>query len=96
MLDLQKHNCNCVYVSLPLFQRQIAETVVCNDTCEIWLVCCTKGEVVLPLNKKIQAGTDHYIDDIIVYETVAPAAKVRKHLLKHGLVSKEQKRLNSP
>ncbi|XP_067943202.1 uncharacterized protein [Watersipora subatra] len=44
---------------------------------------------VLSLDSKIEAGTDHYIDDIIVDNDKVLVAHVREHLTKYGLVTKE-------
>ncbi|XP_067949646.1 uncharacterized protein [Watersipora subatra] len=44
---------------------------------------------VLPLGPTVAAGTDHYIDDILVNKSVVPVEVVRSHLLKFGLVTKE-------
>jgi transposase InsO family protein len=42
---------------------------------------------VLSLDEKIANGTDHYIDDIWVDESVVKAEEVREHLAEHGLVT---------
>ncbi|XP_067933083.1 uncharacterized protein [Watersipora subatra] len=44
---------------------------------------------VLSLDPTVAAGTDHYIDDILVNKSVVPVEVVRSHLLKFGLVTKE-------
>ena len=44
---------------------------------------------VLGLDKDVHAGTDHYIDDIIVDLNKVSASQVREHLAKYGLVTKE-------
>lgn len=44
---------------------------------------------VLSMDDDIRRATDHYIDDILVQESVASAARVRVHLLRYGLESKE-------
>lgn len=44
---------------------------------------------VLSQDETVAAGTDHYIDDIIVDETVVSAAHVKQHLQRYGLVAKE-------
>ena len=44
---------------------------------------------VLSLDEDVNKGTDHYIDDILVQESVVSAAKVREHLLRYGFESKE-------
>lgn len=49
---------------------------------------------VLAQDENIARATDHYIDDIMVQESVVSASRVRKHLLKYGLESKEPEDLN--
>jgi len=49
---------------------------------------------VLSMDKDVCRGTDHYIDDIIVQESVVSASYVREHLLKYGLESKAPEDLN--
>jgi hypothetical protein len=44
---------------------------------------------VLSLDGRVAAGTDHYIDDIWVNESVLPVEHVREHLRKFGFVTKE-------
>lgn len=44
---------------------------------------------VLSLDKTIEEGTDHYIDDIWVNENVVKAKDVKKHLVEYGLITKE-------
>lgn len=44
---------------------------------------------VLSLDETVNKGTDHYIDDIVVNESIVTAETVRKHLFQFGLVSKE-------
>lgn len=46
-------------------------------------------KVVREKDKEIFEGTDSYIDDIIVDEEIVSADKVRRHLLKFGLISKD-------
>lgn len=43
---------------------------------------------VLSLDEAVRRGTDHYIDDIMVQESIVSAERVREHLLSYGLVSK--------
>jgi hypothetical protein len=43
---------------------------------------------VLSLDPEIESGTDNYIDDIAVDETVVTSGKVREHLLRYGLEAK--------
>ncbi|XP_067949869.1 uncharacterized protein [Watersipora subatra] len=50
---------------------------------------------VLSMDEKIAKGTDHYIDDIVVNENVVSALKVKDHLQKYGLLSKEPESLSS-
>ena len=44
---------------------------------------------VLSLDKDIEAGTDYYIDNIIVNKDVVTVSKAREHLLAYGLTTKE-------
>ena len=44
---------------------------------------------VLSMDDKICRATDHYIDDIMVQESIVSASCVRKHLQLYGLESKE-------
>ena len=41
------------------------------------------------MNSKINKAVDVYIDDIFVDESIVPVEKVKDHLLKYGLVSKD-------
>ncbi|XP_067949585.1 uncharacterized protein [Watersipora subatra] len=50
---------------------------------------------VLSMHEKIAKGTDQYIDDIVVNEDVVSALKVKNHLQKYGLLSKEPESLSS-
>ena len=55
---------------------------------------CTEDHGVDPekgssLNNKVCRGTDHYIDDIVVQESVVSAEAVRQHLTRYGLETKE-------
>lgn len=45
-------------------------------------------KTVLGKDKRVQAATDSYIDDILVDETVVTASEVADHLKKFGLVTK--------
>ena len=49
---------------------------------------------VLGRNPKIAGAADHYIDDILVNESVVKAEDVRAHLQKYGLDSKPPERLS--
>ncbi|XP_067942918.1 uncharacterized protein [Watersipora subatra] len=44
---------------------------------------------VLSMDEEIAKGTNHYIDDIVVNKVVVLALKVKDHLQKYGLLSKE-------
>jgi len=44
---------------------------------------------VLSLDDRVRRATDHYIDDIVVQESIASAEEVRQHLAKYGLEMKE-------
>ena len=44
---------------------------------------------VLSLDDRVHHGTDHYIDDIVVQESVVDVGEVRAHLIKYGLETKE-------
>jgi len=46
------------------------------------------GKVLL-VDDRVCWATDHYIDDIVVQESVVGAEKVQKHLAKYGLETKE-------
>ena len=50
---------------------------------------------VLSLNDKIFRGTDHYIDDIVVQESVVSVDEVREHLTAYGLEAKEREGLDA-
>ncbi|XP_067932754.1 uncharacterized protein [Watersipora subatra] len=49
---------------------------------------------VLSLDERVRRGTDHYIDDIVVQESVLGVEKLRKHLAKYGLATKEPEGLD--
>ena len=49
---------------------------------------------VLSQDEEVKKGTDHYIDDIWVNESVVGVDKVRQLLLKYGLVTKEPEPLS--
>ena len=49
---------------------------------------------VLPLDDRVRRGTDHYIDDIVVQESIVGAGEVRTHLTKYGLETKEPEDLD--
>ena len=44
---------------------------------------------VLSLDDRVCRGTDHYIKDMVVQETVVGVGEVSTHLTKYGLVTKE-------
>ena len=48
---------------------------------------------VLSLDDTIRTATDHYYDDIIVDLNVTSVERVRKHLLKYGVVCKPSKQI---
>lgn len=49
---------------------------------------------VLSLDNEVCRGTDHYIDDIVVQESVVSVEAVRQHLTKYGLETKEPEGLD--
>ena len=49
---------------------------------------------VLSLNDRVRHGTDHYIDDIVVQESIVGVGEVRAHLTKYGLETKEPENLD--
>ena len=49
---------------------------------------------VLSMDDQIDRATDHYIDDILVQESVVSASRVREHLQRYGLESKEPEGLD--
>ena len=49
---------------------------------------------VLSLDDRVHCGTDHYIDDIVVQESVVGVGEVRAHHIKYGLKTKEPEELN--
>ena len=49
---------------------------------------------VLSLDATVAAGTDHYVDDIIVNESVVSVDKVKQHLTEYGLESKDPEPLD--
>ena len=49
---------------------------------------------VLSLDNRVHRGTDHYIDDIVVQESVVGVGEVRAHLIKYGLEMKEPEDLD--
>ena len=51
------------------------------------------GKVLL-LDDRVRRATDHYIDDIVVQESIADAETVRRHLAKYGLETKEPESLD--
>jgi len=52
-------------------------------------------EVVLSKNTRINEGTSHYVDDIIVDETIVSVKEVRDHLSRFGLECKEPLDINN-
>ena len=61
-------------------------------TCAPRIMTMILGKV-LSLDPAVGRGTDHYIDDIIVQESVVSADRVRVHLRQYGLVTKEPESL---
>ena len=49
---------------------------------------------VLSMDDDVRRGTDSYIDDIVVRESVVSADKVRRHLARYGLESKKPESLD--
>ena len=49
---------------------------------------------VLSLDATVAAGTDHYVDDIIVNESVVSVERVKQHLTEYGLESKDPEPLD--
>ena len=49
---------------------------------------------VLSLDDRVCCRTDHYINDIVVQESVVGVGEVRAHLIKYGLETKEPEELN--
>ena len=49
---------------------------------------------VLSLNDGVRRGTDHYINDIVVQESIVGVGEVRAHLTKYGLETKEPEDLD--
>lgn len=49
---------------------------------------------VLSLDNEVDLGTDHYVDDIIVNLDKVSVSRVRGHLAKYGLVTKEPERIS--
>ena len=49
---------------------------------------------VLSMDDQIDRATDHYIDDIMVQESIVSASRVREHLHRYGLESKEPEGLD--
>ena len=49
---------------------------------------------VLRLDERVCRGTDHYIDDIVVQESIISAQELREHLSNYGLESKEPEGLD--
>lgn len=57
-------------------------------TCAPRIMTMILGEV-LSLDPDVGRATDHYVDDIMVQESIVSADRVRKHLQAYGLESKE-------
>ena len=49
---------------------------------------------VLSLDERVRRGTDHYIDYIVVQESVVSVEEVRAHLAKYGRETKEPENLD--
>ena len=49
---------------------------------------------ILSLDDRVRRATDHYIDDIVVQESVASAEEVRRHFARYGLETKKPKGLD--
>ncbi|XP_067939635.1 uncharacterized protein [Watersipora subatra] len=49
---------------------------------------------VLSLDERVRRGTDHYIADIVVQESVLGVEELRKHIAKYGLATKEPEGLD--
>ena len=49
---------------------------------------------VLSLDDRVHRGTDHYINDIVVQESIVGVGEVRAHLTKYGLETKEPEDLD--
>ncbi|XP_067943371.1 uncharacterized protein [Watersipora subatra] len=49
---------------------------------------------VLSLNERVRRGTDHYIDDLVVQESVLGLEELRKHFAKYGLATKKPEGLD--
>ena len=49
---------------------------------------------VLSLNDRVCRGTDNYINDIVVLESIVGVGEVRAHLTKYGLETKEPEDLD--
>ena len=62
-------------------------------TCAPRIMTMILGKV-LSLDDSISRATDHYIDDVLVQESIASATRVREHLLEYGLVSKDAQSLD--
>ena len=62
-------------------------------TCAPRIMTMILGKV-LSIDPLVDSATDHYIDDIMVQESIATAAYVRAHLRRYGLQSKEPESLD--
>ena len=58
-------------------------------------ICADKVRIiqVLSLDDEIHRATDHYIDDIMVKESITSASRVQEHFWKYGHESKEPESL---
>ena len=50
-------------------------------------------DAILTKNKRIQQATSAYTDDMYVDKSIVSAARVKEHLYRFGLLSKEPERL---
>ena len=62
-------------------------------TCAPRIMTMILGKV-LSMDDQIGRATDHYIDDILVQESIVSASRVREHLHRYGLESKEPEGLD--
>ncbi|KAG1651384.1 hypothetical protein GQR58_027133 [Nymphon striatum] len=56
-------------------------------SCALRIMTAILGKV-LSMDERVRRGTDHYIDDIVVRESVLSAQELREHLARYGLESK--------
>jgi len=62
-------------------------------SCALRIMTSILGKV-LSLDDHVRRATDHYIDNIVVQESIAGAKKVHQHLAKYRLETKEPFGLN--